>query len=238
MGELIPLFPLATPLFPGITLPLVVFEPRYRRLVHDLLALPEAERYFGVVAIRQGWEVEGVAPAEALHDVGCSARLRDVRPQPDGRFRIDTVGESRFRLLDVVAADEPPYLRAEVAWLDDSGPAGDGGVLDVLRHGVGDLFTEYVAALAGLQGDAGTEADARTGELLDRVDRDPRALSYLIASIALLPAEDRQSLLAESDTGRRLGAESRLLRRELALLRTLRAIPAPLQQFTVPMTVN
>ena len=72
MGELIPLFPLGTPLFPGVVLPLQVFEPRYRRLMHDLLAHPESgdRRFFGVVAIRQGWEVEAVAPAEALYDVG------------------------------------------------------------------------------------------------------------------------------------------------------------------------
>src|SRR5919202_3714137 len=101
MGELIPLFPLGAPLFPGIVLPLEIFEPRYRRLVADLTALPAGSprRVFGVVAIRQGWEVERVAPAAALYDVGCTARLRSVRPRPDGGFRIMTVGADRFRLL-------------------------------------------------------------------------------------------------------------------------------------------
>jgi uncharacterized protein len=119
MGELIPLFPLGTPLFPGVVLPLHVFEPRYRRLVDDLQALPEdsERRFFGVVAIRQGWEVERVAPAEALYDVGCTARLQMVRPQADGGFRVVTVGGDRFRLLDVVVADDPPYLQGEVEWL-------------------------------------------------------------------------------------------------------------------------
>ncbi|WP_324277435.1 LON peptidase substrate-binding domain-containing protein [Blastococcus brunescens] len=121
MGELIPLFPLGTPLFPGIVLPLQIFEPRYRRLMRDLLAHPEAgdRRFFGVVAIRQGWEVERVAPAEALYDIGCSARVQAVRPQSDGGFRIVTVGGERFRLLDVVVADDPPYLQGEVEWLAD-----------------------------------------------------------------------------------------------------------------------
>ena len=114
MGELIPLFPLGTPLFPGVVLPLQIFEPRYRRLMRDLLALPEDgdRRFFGVVAIRQGWEVEQVAPAEALYDIGCTARLQAVRPQPDGGFRIVTVGGDRFRLLDVVVGEDPPYLQA------------------------------------------------------------------------------------------------------------------------------
>src|SRR5947208_3627011 len=82
MGELIPLFPLGTPLFPGIVLPLQIFEPRYRRLVAELSALPadSPRRFFGVVAIRQGWEVERVAPAAALSDVGCTARLPTVPP--------------------------------------------------------------------------------------------------------------------------------------------------------------
>src|SRR5215208_8254224 len=119
MGEMIPLFPLGTPLFPGVVLPLKIFEPRYRRLMQDLLALPEAgdQRFFGVVAIRQGWEVEHVAPAEALYDVGCTARVQAVRHQPDGGFRVVTVGGERFRLLDVVVSDDPPYLQGRVEWL-------------------------------------------------------------------------------------------------------------------------
>ena len=55
-----------------------------------------------MVAIRQGWEVERVAPAEALFDVGCRAVLRRVAPQADGGYRIAAVGGERFRVLDVV----------------------------------------------------------------------------------------------------------------------------------------
>jgi Lon protease-like protein len=277
MGELIPLFPLGTPLFPGTVLPLQIFEPRYRRLMRDLLALPEGgdRRFFGVVAIRQGWEVERVAPAEALYDVGCTARVQAVRPQADGGFRIVTVGGERFRLLDVVVADDPPYLQAEVEWLteeeaadeaagdtdglvipgpaDDAPPCDDGlddvvasvarGSLHVLSRGVRDLFTRYVAEVSGLGSGGGADdgeptVDAETAVLLDAVSNDPTALSYLVASAALLTTEDRQALLAESATRRRLALEARLLRRELTLLRTLGAVPVPLQQFATPMTVN
>jgi Lon protease-like protein len=277
MGELIPLFPLGTPLFPGIVLPLQIFEPRYRRLMHDLLGHPESgdSRFFGVVAIRQGWEVERIAPAEALYDIGCTARVQAVRPQPDGGFRIVTVGGERFRLLEVVVADDPPYLQAEVEWLSDeeaaeeaagdtdglvvpgaaegSPPCDDGlddvvasvarGSLGVLSSGVRDLFTRYVAEVADLgSGNAGDDGeptvDAETAVLLDAVSGDPAALSYLVASAALLTTEDRQALLAESATRRRLALEARLLRRELTLLQTLGAVPVPLQQFATPMTVN
>ncbi|MGY1856347.1 peptidase S16, partial [Modestobacter sp. SYSU DS0290] len=60
----------------------------------------------------------------------------------------------------------------------------------------------------------------------------PRGLSWLVASAALLTTDDRQALLAESATRRRLTMESRLLRRELTLLRTLGAVPVPLAQFS------
>ena len=77
-----------------------------------------------MVAIRQGWEVERVAPAEALFDVGCTAVLRMVAPQRDGGYRVAAVGGDRFRLLDVTCVarhegDEPPYLQALVEWLAD-----------------------------------------------------------------------------------------------------------------------
>ncbi len=287
MGDLIPLFPLGTPLFPGIVLPLQVFEPRYRALVRDLLALPEgAQRRFGVVAIRQGWEVEQVAPAEALYDVGCTALLQVVRPQPDGGFAVVTVGGERFRLLDVVVGsrsgdegDGPPYLRAEVEWLADEeaaeesagdqeavadAPAGSGpgpdeglvaevasGSLALLERGVGGLFTRYVTAVAGLQAGLDSEEVGRAAELagagedptgaaalLEAVAGDPRALSYLVASAALLTTEDRQALLAESATRRRLVTESRMLRRELTLLETVGAVPAPIHQFAGSLSLN
>jgi uncharacterized protein len=278
MGELIPLFPLGTPVFPGVVLPLQIFEPRYRRLMRDLIALPESGdgRFFGVVAIRQGWEVEEVAPAEALYDIGCTARLQAVRPQPDGGFRIVTVGGDRFRLLDVIVGDDPPYLQAEVEWLAEeeaaeeaagnsdataaalpqdtagAGCAADQedvvasvarGSMELLARSVRSLFTRYVSEVAGLsvgRGDAGPgeAVDAETAVLVGAVADDPTALSYLVASAALLTTEDRQALLAESATRRRLAAESRLLRRELTMLTTLSAVPAPLHEFATPMTVN
>ena len=286
MGELIPLFPLGTPLFPGVVLPLQIFEQRYRRLMRDLLALPEDgdRRFFGVVGIRQGWEVERVAPAEALYDVGCTARLQRAVPLPDGGFRVVTVGGDRFRILDVVVGEDPPYLQAEVEWLAEEeaaeeaagnsegivgivGPADEPdaaealdelaasvarGSLAVLVRGVGGLFTRYVAEVAALgtgrdgrtpRGSAGGERDpagesAEAAVLLRAVEGDPAALSWLVASVSLLTTEDRQALLAESATRRRLVAESRLLRRELTLLRQLGAVPVPLHEFATPMTVN
>jgi Lon protease-like protein len=286
VGDLIPLFPLGTPLFPGVVLPLQIFEPRYRRLMQDLQAHPEdgERRFFGVVAIRQGWEVEKVAPAEALYDIGCTARLQRVVVQADGGFHVVTVGGDRFRILDVVVGDDPPYLQAEVEWLAEEEAAeeaaGDSegilppadeladqpdalddlvtsvarGSLDVLVRGVRDLFTSYVAEVAALGAGRGRGGDvpeqpelsellgsgesAEAAVLLRAVADDPSALSWLVASVSLLTTEDRQALLAESATRRRLVAESRLLRRELTLLQELGAVPVSLQEFATPMTVN
>jgi ATP-dependent Lon protease len=282
-GEVIPLFPLSTPLFPGVVLPLNIFEPRYRRLIADLTALPPGtERRFGVVAIRQGWEVERVAPAEALYDVGCTAVLRAVAPRPDGGFQVATVGVDRFRLLDVLVPgqdQDAPYLRARVEWLSDEEAAeeaagdhdglvdADGGTgtapdevvssvargsLEVLTGNVRDLFARYVVdvtrrqtggddeALEALEDLEGGSAGGpgTTASRLREVSDDARGLSFLVASAALLTSEDRQALLAESATRRRLAMESRLLRRELTLLATLGAVPVPLAQFAGPMTPN
>jgi Lon protease-like protein len=285
--EVIPLFPLGTPLFPGVVLPLEVFEPRYRTLVAELRALPDGPgRRFGVVAIRQGWEVEQIAPAAALYDVGCTAVLRVVAPRADGGFRVVTVGADRFRLLEVLVPDgedDPPYLRARVEWLGDEEAAeeaagdaeglvpADGtagavpedvvtevarGSLEVLTANVRELFARYVAAVAARQagGDpgalpeevlealepdsAGDQAADDTAELLREVSEDARGLSYLVASAAMLTTEDRQALLAESATRRRLALESRLLRRELTLLETIGAVPVPLAQLGASMTPN
>src|SRR5215213_9260507 len=150
MGELIPLFPLSTPLFPGVVLPLQIFEPRYRRLVKDLVALPEGSdrRFFGVVAIRQGWEVERIAPAEALYDIGCTARVQVVRPQEDGGFQIVTVGGDRFRLLDVLVSEDPPYLRAEIEWLaEEEAAEEDAGDRELLSAPAEGLASAAAAAV-------------------------------------------------------------------------------------------
>ena len=71
MSETLPLFPLGTVLYPGLLLPLNIFEERYRQLVRDLLDGPEPRR-FGVIAIRKGRET-GVDGISALYQVGCTA---------------------------------------------------------------------------------------------------------------------------------------------------------------------
>ncbi|MCA1655888.1 MAG: LON peptidase substrate-binding domain-containing protein, partial [Pseudonocardiaceae bacterium] len=94
----LPLFPLQTVLLPGATLPLHVFEPRYRQLTVDLMSGAVPENRFGVVALAPSYEIE-VTSLDQLKPVGCAAILRQAARLPDGRYDIVTLGEQRFKLL-------------------------------------------------------------------------------------------------------------------------------------------
>jgi Lon protease-like protein len=205
----LPLFPLGTVLFPGLLLPLHVFEDRYRALVRDLVDGPEQAREFGVVAIRQGREV-GADGVRALYDVGCLAQLRQVEPYADGRFDLVTTGARRFRIDRLVADDARPYLRADVELLDE--PTGEAA--ESLASSVGSVFEAYRTTLT------------RGGPAAEALPADPTTLSYLVAALAVLDLSDRQALLAAPDTTSRLRLELATLRREAALLRLLPSLPA------------
>src|SRR5215475_9103965 len=113
MGEMLPLFPLGAVLYPGMLLPLHIFEERYRQLVSDLLD-EAGPRRFGVIAIRKGRET-GIDGVHSLYEIGCTATMRRVERHEDGRFDIVTVGTQRFRLR---ALDQAlPYLRGEIELL-------------------------------------------------------------------------------------------------------------------------
>ena len=212
----LPLFPLGTVLFPGMLLPLHVFEERYRVLVRELLELPEPERRFGVIAIRVGREV-GADGVRALHEVGCVARLQRAEAHPDGRYDVVTSGAERFRLDALHLPDERrPYLSADVELLPEA--AGDADEAQLLRVGVERAYRAYLTALEAAGGDAVEVGD---------VPRDPAVASYLVAATVLLDLDERQALLAAPDTVQRLRAELRALRREVVLLRDLSAVPAP-----------
>lgn len=231
MPDTIPLFPLgSTVLFPGVLLPLHIFEARYRSLVRDLLDLPDGSpRRFGVIAIREGWEVGGADKVKALHTVGCTALVRRINPHPDGRYDVIGVGAQRFELLHVDDSTRP-YLTGTVRWLSEDEAADEPGAeADMLARRVGALFRGYARDVNSLQGG---EADP-----FDLPD-DPTVLSYLVASAALLSMQDRQDLLAESSTVRRLQQQARLLRRESMIVRRLHAVPVPLIELAVPRSAN
>ena len=220
MSEMLPLFPLSTVLFPGMRLPLHVFEERYRTLLADLLAGPEP-RQFGVIAIRSGREV-GAAGVAALHEVGCVAVIRQVAPHADGRYDLQTVGTERFRLASVDRT--LPYLRGEVELLPDGvvepGVAEPGAAeaAPVVVRQVQAGFRAYLNALADQGGGVISVAD---------LPDEPVLLSYVIGAAMIIDLPERQSLLAAPDALSRLRLERSLLVRETAMLRATTSRPAP-----------
>lgn len=210
MTERLPLFPLGSVLFPGLVLPLHIFEERYRRLVRDLLELPEGQRRFGVVAITQGHEVGAQALKETA-GVGCVAEVRQVEPYDDGRYDIVTNGTTRFRLESI--DDTGPYLQAEVAPLPDEEGAGAAAYVP----GVTKLFQRYCELLQSL----GASVQGP-----DELPDEPVHLSYLVAAAVILDRRERQRLLEATDGATRLHEELSMLRREISLLRNFPALPA------------
>jgi Lon protease-like protein len=213
VGRVLPLFPLGTVLFPGLVLPLHVFEERYRELVRDLLELPEEQRQFGVIAIREGHEV-GSDGTKALYDVGCTAQVRQLESYPDGRYDLVTVGTRLFRLHEL--RTDRSYFTGEVEWLDDA--LGDAAEAQVLDAAVRVAFADYLTALG--------EASNQQIQAPDLPD-DPLVMSHLVAATVLLDLPDRQDLLEQPDGRTRLRRELSVLRRETGFLRTLTAAPAP-----------
>ncbi|MFF9163012.1 LON peptidase substrate-binding domain-containing protein [Streptomyces longwoodensis] len=230
----LPLFPLNSVLFPGLVLPLNVFEERYRAMMRELLKTPEEEpRRFAVVAIRDGHEVApsepgmpdltalpqrgpsagfGADPLKAFHGVGCVADAATIRERADGSFEVLATGTTRVRLLSLDTSG--PFLTAELEELaeepgDEAGPLAEG----VLR-----AFRQYQKRLAGAR-----ERSLSTGtELPD----EPAVVSYLVAAAMLLDTPTKQRLLQAPDTASRLRDELKLLRAETAILRSLPSLPA------------
>jgi len=212
MSETLPLFPLGTVLYPGLLLPLHVFEERYRQLVRDLLAGPEP-RTFGVIAIREGRET-GPNGILTLHEVGCTATVRQVTELDDGRYDLVTVGTQRFLLTGT--DDTKPYLQGQVELLAEETGDESGAVL--AARSVQDAFRTYLGALA----ERGV-----TQVSVPELPGDPILLSYLVAASMVIDLRDKQALLAEPDALHRLVTERMLLSRETTMLRTLTATPAP-----------
>jgi Lon protease-like protein len=214
----LPLFPLGTVLFPGLVLPLHVFEERYRALVRHLMELPAGRpREFGVIAIRRGWEVEGGQGEVTLYDVGCVAELRQVTEHPDGRFDLVTVGRTPFEIVRLLPS-RTPFLVAEVRLRPEpTESAGGAGSLEADRLGpqVLALFRAYLHLARTIDAE----------EIGEQLPEDPVVLSYLVAATAALTVADRQSLLAIPDTAGRLREELTVLHREVGLLRQVRAVP-------------
>lgn len=204
------MFPLGTVLFPGVTVPLHVFEDRYRALVHHLLRVPDPiERLFGSVAIREGYEI-GDHGNQSLYRVGCRVRMTDVEAHPDGTFDLLVVGIDRIALDRLDTRGDYPVGHVTVR--PDATPPVPEEIVERARV----MFTAYRSALAQVRGDL----------LPAELPRDPTYLSWTLAAVAPLAMPDRQTLLESDDTALRLTMIGDLLKSELRAMNAIPSLPA------------
>ncbi len=196
----LPLFPLNTVLFPGMPLPLHIFEERYLQLVTECL---ENREPFGVVLIKEGAEVGGTA---VPHPVGTSAIITETSTRDDGRMDIHVIGYQRFRILTL--SHDRPFLSALVELyppLEDETAEAYARTEQLRPH-----LEQYIQLLGDL-----SEAEVK----LDPVPEKPLLVAYLTAVLLQVPQSDKQDLLATGTVPEILALETKLLLREQRLLK-------------------
>lgn len=180
---ILPLFPLNLVLFPGMDLPLHIFEERYRDMIGECL---EKDAPFGVVLIKEGPEVG--APAEPER-IGTSTRILRSELLDQGRMNIMTKGQQRFEIEEII--QRVPHVVGRVRYLVDIEGEGCAELLPQVNE-------EYIELVRNLT--------ALTGGYTSRVDipEDPIALSYAIAASLDMEPHLRQSLLVTETAATRI----------------------------------
>lgn len=195
--RVLPLFPLGqVVLFPGMSLPLRIFEERYKLMIG---ACQVTDQVFGVLLIRSGAEVG--APAEPER-VGCTARIVRLDRTPDGDVHIMTIGQQRFRLRGNARVRPEGYLEGHVGLLDDA----------LLSEVPRELVAEVSRELNTYENALWKQRPG--GPKPPEPPRDPVALSYRVASSLYVHPRERQFLLELDDVVERLQRELTMLRRE------------------------
>lgn len=201
----LPLFPLNVVLFPGMPLPLHIFEERYKEMVADCI---REDRPFGVVHIEEGMDDEGGLTRRVA--VGTTAEIAQVQPLEQGRMLIMTVGRERFRVVELNY--EKPYLVGLVAPapldIEDESWEMNGA------EGLEPLMIEYLNKLAIL-GNVEVESD--------QIPSDPEGLIYMAATLIQLPIAEKQTLLAIDRAVELTRVLLHYYRRELSLMQNIPA---------------
>jgi len=199
MTDLLPLFPLGTVVFPGMPLPLHVFEERYRRMLADR---GESEPAFGIVLLKSGSDS---SVEQDIHDVGTAARLVSRRTWRNGRSDIVIEGMRRFEIRTINW--ELGYGLATIEWREEL--IGNEERLQRSMDQSVALFQRYVRGITKLTG--------RSFQGV-RISDDPVTASYDMASRLPLHTWERQHLLALDRVDERFERLHQIVRREVALL--------------------
>jgi len=183
----LPLFPLPVVLFPGVPLPLHIFEPRYRQMLLDIRA---AKNLFGLSYFDSSTAEGDVPPAG---HVGCVAEVTEVQTFPDGRSNILTLGVIRYRIESYVERGDP-YLVAQVSYFEDEDE--DEELLAAPAKEVAETFTRIAQAVRTINDERAT--------LPDITNTEPQRLSFLVAAAMEIDADVKQELLELRSTSERL----------------------------------
>jgi Lon protease-like protein len=213
------MFPLSAVLFPHATMPLHVFEPRYRALMHDCL---EGDPRFGVVLIERGSEVGGQDVRSSLGTRGVITRAAEL---PDGRWVLEVLGEAVIVVEEwlpddpypvaLVTETEPepgpdlavaPHTRPGLPTSAPTrGPAAEPGLSEVLPH-MEQRVRRARAVLAEHGGGRALSPDLP----LDG-GGDANVASWQLCAAAPLSAYDAQRLLGMAGAADRLGRLAELM---------------------------
>jgi Lon protease-like protein len=188
----LPLFPLNTVLFPGATLPLHIFEDRYKQMISQCI---EERRPFGVLLIRKGQEVGDIAEP---FDIGTTAHIARVDELDEGKMNLLCLGGKRFRTVRLL--NQEPYLTGEVEFLETS--EDDDPKAKELSDDAGSLFAEYVRLYLAM-----SNQWARSLEM----PGDPDLLADFIGSRLGVDPHMKQRLLEELSARTRLALEVKIL---------------------------
>ncbi len=195
----LPLFPLPVVLFPGVPLPLHIFEPRYRQMLNDIRA---SNNFFGLSYFDASSAATDLPPAG---HVGCVAEVTEIQLLPDGRSNILTIGLIRYRVEGYVDHGDP-YLVARVSFFEDQEERED--LLTESSRNVAETFTRIARAVRIIN-------DERAS-LPDISDTEPQRLSFLVAAAMEIEAELKQELLELQSTSERLQRLSDMLARAVS----------------------
>jgi ATP-dependent Lon protease len=183
----LPLFPLPVVLFPGVPLPLHIFEPRYSQMLRDVNA---GNKLFGLSYFDPNIAVSEAPPVGHL---GCVAEITDTQPLPDGRSSIFTVGLVRYHVDSYVERGDP-YLVARVTFFEDE-PENQAQLGQRARD-VAETFMRIARSVR-------TISDERS-PLPDLPANEPERLSFLMAGAMDLENEAKLELLEMRSTSARL----------------------------------
>lgn len=207
--ESLPLFPLSdVVLLPDSSVPLFIFEPRYRQMTRDALA---GSRQIGMVTVRPD-SLSAMAGDPPIFQVGCLGRIAHAQERPDGTFHILLVGEARFRILsELPRAGDRLYRSARVALLEEMLPSSP-QELDRMarrREEILELLTRFVRGLASVIDDPD-----RTLASFERLES--KHLVNAIAQSIPFRAVERQQILESDSLLDRFEIAGDLLRFKLA----------------------